>query len=97
MAWAHFAINDYEQALNWARRVLDHEVSIHASAFAHLLLASSYAHMNRSDAARQALERALQLWPRLDIDRDLWPLFMGGDSSMGDRYVGGLHKAGLER
>ena len=96
MAWARFASADYEQSASWAERVLARDVSTHAAAFAHLLLASSYAHLDRVDAASAELEEARRLWPSLEIDRDLRPLFLGGNGAMRDRYVEGLRTAGLE-
>jgi tetratricopeptide (TPR) repeat protein len=94
MAWAHFAMGDHELTISWVKRVLACDLNAHAAAFAHLLLGSSHAHCNRADAAGKAMEEALKLWPTLDIDRDLQPLFLGGDGSMRDRYVKGLYKAG---
>jgi TolB-like protein len=95
MAYAHLALGDYDQTMIWAQRTLEHDLSTHAGAFANLLMASSYAQLDRTDAASEALGKALNLWPRLAIDRDLLPLFMGGDTDMRDRYVAGLHKAGF--
>jgi tetratricopeptide (TPR) repeat protein len=96
MSMAHFAAGRYEQAADWSGRVLTHDVSTYAAAFAHLLRASSYADLDRADAARAALAEALKRWPRLEIDRDLRPLFLAGSPALRDRYVEGLRKAGLE-
>lgn len=96
MAWAQFAATDYAQAARWAERALEHDISRHAAAFAYLLQAASFAHLDRGDAARAAQLEARKSWPTtLRVDRDLRPLFLGGDQDMGDRYIAGLLKAGL--
>lgn len=96
LSWAHFAASDYEQATRLARQVLQRDVGAHAAAFANLMLASSYAHLDQLDAADAALQKGVELWPtKLDVDRDLRPLFLGGDVDLRDRYMQGLRKAGL--
>ncbi len=96
MAMAHFAAERYEQAAAWARRALEHEASSYQHAFAHLLLASSDAHLNRLDEAQEALDEAERLWPEVAIKWDLWSIFMAGDPALRDRYLDGLGKAGME-
>lgn len=96
MGWAHFALGDYEETISWTRRVSGYDISSQSLAFAHLLLASSHANQSRAGEARKALSKATRLWPRLEIDRDLKPLFIGGDGSMRDRYITGLQIAGLD-
>jgi|GEM_PF-1062087 len=96
LAWAHFSAGDYAQATDWARRVLERDVSPHAAAFAHLLSASSDAHLGRDEEANAHLDLALESWPTTLVpDRDLRPLFLGGDPALHDRYFDGLREAGL--
>jgi TolB-like protein/Tfp pilus assembly protein PilF len=97
LAYAHLALGDYDRTVSLTRQTLQHELGPHAKAFAHLLLAASYAQIGRTDNAKREVEHAVELRPRLDVDRDLLPLFMGGDADMRDRYMTGLHKAGLGR
>ncbi len=97
MAMAHFGAERYEQAADWAQRALEHEASSrHNTAFAHLLRASSDAHLGRLDEARQEMDEALRLWPDVAIKWDLWSIFTGGDPALRDHYLDGLRKAGLE-
>jgi len=97
MAWAQFATGNYTLAAKWADRVLEYKINSHAAAFAHLLRAASYAYLVRLDVARSALQQTNQSWPSpLQTERDLKPLFIGGDQSLRDRYMKGLNKAGLE-
>ncbi|MCZ6852609.1 MAG: TIR domain-containing protein [Gammaproteobacteria bacterium] len=95
LAWAHFANEAYAEATKRASNVLEHDLSVHSEAFAYLLIASSQGHLQRPDEAQTALSRALDLWPTLDFERDLAPLFLGGDESMRDAFVQGLGIAGL--
>ena len=69
MAWARFALGEYAEAITWAKRILEHKASSHALAFANLLVASGSAHLERANAANNALAEALALWPRLEIDQ----------------------------
>ena len=96
MAMAHFAAEGYEQAADWAQRALEHEASRYSLAFAHLLVASSDAHLDRLDDARESLDEAKRLWPGVEIKWDLWSIFTGGDPALRGRYLDGLRKAGLE-
>ena len=97
MAMAHFAAERYEQAGSWAERAFEHEASsLNNTAFAHLLIASSETYLGRLDEAQESLDKALRLWPTLQIDRDLRPLFMAGSPALRDRYLDGLRKAGME-
>ncbi len=96
MAMAHFAAERYEQAADWAQRALEHEASSYQHAFAHLLRASSDAHLDRLDEAREALDKALGVWPDVEIKWDLWSIFTGGDPALRDRYLDGLRQAGME-
>lgn len=94
MAWAQFAMVEYAQALEWAGRALEHSISPHAAAFAHLLRASSFTQLGDLEAAQSAFAEAQDCWPTsLQIDRDIKPLFLGGDKDMRTRYVAGLRKA----
>jgi TolB-like protein/DNA-binding winged helix-turn-helix (wHTH) protein/tetratricopeptide (TPR) repeat protein len=96
LSWAHFAAADYEQAARLARRVLQSDVSAHAAAFANLMLASSYAHLDRPDDSSAALRKGIELWPtQLEVDRDLLPLFLGANDELQDRYIEGLNSAGI--
>ena len=100
-ALAHFAAERYELAADWGERALEQALGdplTAASPFRphhHLALASYYAHLDRLDEARDALEEARRLWPGLRIDRDLEPIFLGRDPTLRGRYFDGLRKAGL--
>ncbi len=96
MAMAHFAAERYEQSADWALRALEDEASSYSLAFAHLLIASSDAHLDRLDKAEESLADAQRLWPDVAIKWDLWSIFMAGDPALRDRYLDGLRKAGLE-
>ena len=94
MAWAQFAMADYAQALEWAGRVLEHSITPHAAAFAHLLRASSFAQVQDIGAAQSAFTDAQDYWPpSLQIDRNVHPLFLGGDKDLRTRFVSGLRMA----
>ncbi len=94
MAWAEFATANYAQTLKWATRVLEHNITPYAAAFAHLLRASSLSQLGDIEAAQSAYADAQDCWPTsLQIDRDLQPLFLGGDNDLRTRYVSGLRKA----
>ena len=94
MAWAEFATANYAQTLKWAARVLEHNITPYAAAFAHLLRASSLSQLGDIEAAQSAYADAQDCWPTsLQIDRDLQPLFLGGDNDLRARYVSGLRKA----
>ena len=94
MAWAQFAMADYAQALEWAGRVLEHSITPHAAAFAHLLRASSFAQVQDIGAAQSAFTDAQDYWPTaLQIDRNVHPLFLGGDKDLRTRFVSGLRMA----
>lgn len=96
MTWALFAEGEYVRAVNVVEQVLENDVNRHVATFAHLLKASSYANLDRLDAARAALNEAQMTWPtRLKLVRDVQPLFLGGDQGLRDRYIAGLQKAGL--
>lgn len=95
MAWAMFATADYAQAVEWADRALDHGISRHAAAVAHLLRASSFAQLGELEAAQSAFSEAHEFWPgTLELDRDLQPFFLGGDDDFRTRFIEGLRNAG---
>jgi len=97
MAWAQFAMGHYEKAATWAEKVHEQNIDNHATAFAHLLRAASYAHLNRLDVAKSALQQANQYWPSpLQAERDLEPLFMGGDQHLRERFMNGLDQAAFD-
>lgn len=96
MAWAQFAEGNYARAAKVVEQVLESNANHHAATFAHLLKASSHANLDRLDVARAALKEAQKSWPTtLNLFRDVQPLFLGGDQGLRDRYIAGLHKAGL--
>ena len=94
MALAHFAAERYEQAMNSAERALDRNPGEYTTADAYLVLASSYAHLGRTDRARESLNEALRLWPGFEIE--LVPLPPYVNQGLRDRYVNGLRRAGLD-
>ena len=93
-ALAHFAEEEYETATDWAERALSHSQSNYITADAHLILASSHAHLGHADRAAEALGEALRLWSKLTAD--LVPLPTYTDEDLRERYVDGLREAGLE-
>ncbi len=97
MAWAYFSLGQYVQAIEWAEKIVDFDVDAHATAFAQLLIASSYANTGQIQLARDALEIALRSWPiELEAKRDLEPLFIGGSKDLKQQYLTGLRAAGLD-
>ena len=94
MAWAMFATADYVQALEWAGRALDQNISRHAAAVAYLLRAASFAQLGELEAAQSAFSEAHECWPdTLKLDRDLQPFFLGGDHEFRGRFFCGLQQA----
>ncbi len=98
MAAAHFAAERYEEAADWAQRVLCvNDPRTYKMADAHLYLAASYTYLGRLEEARAALKEAKQL--RLELSRTLsegWPMLSVWDPDSRDRYLDGLRVAGLE-
>ena len=94
LAWAHFANQDYAKAADFATRCLENQLSDHAEAFANIILAASHAHLGNAEPANQSRQRVFELWPTLEFNRDLAPLFTGGGAAMRDALAQGLTEAG---
>ena len=99
MAKALFTAGRYEEAADWAHRfVMRYEnTPWNPLGHTHLLLAASYAHLDRIEEAWAAFEEAKQLRP--DLRRALsedWPTMSAWDPDVRSRYLGGLRMAGLE-
>ena len=96
MSLAHFVAERYEEALDWAGRALQQNGDVHNSAFTQFVRASSFAHLDRTDEAREALNEAVRLWPGpLEIERDLRFIFTIREPALQNRYLNGLREAGL--
>jgi TolB-like protein/class 3 adenylate cyclase/Tfp pilus assembly protein PilF len=91
MAWAYFAIPDYEHALEWAERSIERGPNPMALQVA----AASAGQLGRTDEARASLRELLRLAPGLSED-GLKTLFGIAKGDFVDRLLDGLRKAGWE-
>jgi TolB-like protein/DNA-binding winged helix-turn-helix (wHTH) protein/Flp pilus assembly protein TadD len=96
LSLAHFVAGRHDVSLDWAERSLKQNGDVYNSAFSHFLRASNLAQLDRIDAARDAVNEGVSLWPgHLDIRRDLRSIFTIREPELQDRYLSGLLKAGL--
>ena len=72
MAMAHFAAARYREATDWANKTLQQGPAKYTTTDAHLLLATSHAHLGNWAQAERALAQGLRDWPNLK--EDLVPL-----------------------
>jgi adenylate cyclase len=92
VAWAHFAAERYEDAVDWAKRSLKHR-SDWADALT--ALAASCAHLGRSDEARAAVDLIMRLHPEYSIST-VQLISASASPEFTRRTLDGLRKAGLK-
>lgn len=94
LAWAYFAMGDLESAIELTEGLLDRDISHHSKTHILLLRSASLAESEgRMSDARNTFFAACELWPgELKIDRDVAPLFFGGDRSLELRFIGALKR-----
>jgi adenylate cyclase len=90
MSIAHFAVEEYEEAADWAQRLIRSRPDFPT---AYRYLAASYAHLGRSDEARAALQEMFRLNPEVITDR---VILSTADPAFVERLFDGLRKAGLK-
>lgn len=91
LAWACFALGNYEQAADSAQRVIEAQVSPACKSFALLVQAACYSQRAERLAAKTAWESANRQWPgTLDLERDVQPLFVGSRNDFESRFFGAL-------
>jgi adenylate cyclase len=86
--WAHFMLEDYENAVIWLRKKRAYELP------ARRLLAASYAHLGRMDEAKAVVTEILEHHPDLTI-RGLSEVLPYRRSEDLERELAGLREAGL--
>jgi len=92
IAMAHAGARRFEEAVSWAQRSLQRRPDW---LIAHLVLAASYAQLDRLDEARSALEEALRLQPALSV-AGLKVMGSGADPGFIEGVIEALRKAGLK-
>jgi TolB-like protein/Flp pilus assembly protein TadD len=91
MVLAHFSAKRYEQAIEWAQRVIQENA---ASSATWRMLAASHAYLGQMDEAHTAFAEVLRLQPSAsvaDVERNL----SAANPEFRDRYIDALRKAGL--
>jgi adenylate cyclase len=91
MAMAHAASGRYEEAVDWANRSVQHKPEYPV---AYLVLAGSYAALERLDEARSALQEALPLNPAYSLS-GLRLALAGADAAYRERIIDALRRAGM--
>ncbi len=91
MAEAHIGLEQYEEAIAWARGALAEPNAIWPMA---MYLASSLGHLGRIDEAGEAIQTLLRLNPGFD-ERRVREAFPFATVEFEDRIFDGLRKAGL--
>jgi adenylate cyclase len=91
LAMAHFAAGRYEEAVEWAKRVVQNRPRF---VFAYRVLAASYAHLGRIEEAQEALQQMTRREPQFSLET-LKERLSGAKPNFVQRYVDGLRKAGL--
>jgi adenylate cyclase len=92
VAFAHFAAQRYEEAIDWAERSLQQRRDF---PLPYTYLAASHAHLGRVEQAQVALEEAIRHWPGFSL-ATFRQSSSGWDPALADRFCEGLRKAGLE-
>jgi tetratricopeptide (TPR) repeat protein len=92
LAFAHFAAERYEEAVDWAQQSVQQRPDFPLS---YAYIAASYVHLDRPTEARAALEEVMRWRPDFSLD-SLRPSMSGADSAVAARYFDGLRKAGLK-
>jgi tetratricopeptide (TPR) repeat protein len=91
VSFAHMAAGRWEEAANWAQRSIERNPDW---VFSYLTLASSYAFLGRVDEARTVIQEVLRLSPGFSLS-GLRLHRTGWDPTLTERWLEGLHKAGL--
>jgi tetratricopeptide (TPR) repeat protein len=91
MAMAHFAAEQYEEAVDWAQRSLEHKADWPLT---FTFLAASYAYLDRLDEAHSAVEGLRRLNPDFSLG-GLNLLLTAAEPDFAERVLDGLRKAGL--
>jgi DNA-binding winged helix-turn-helix (wHTH) protein/tetratricopeptide (TPR) repeat protein len=93
LAWLDFAEERYGDVLNRVDEILNQTHDSYTSTFAYLLRSASLMKLNDEHAARTSFRQASSSWPdELILERDVKPLFLGGDQRLAERYLGALEK-----
>jgi TolB-like protein/Flp pilus assembly protein TadD len=92
LAFAHFAAQRYEEAIDWAQRSLQQRSDF---PLPYAYLAASHAHLGRAEEARAALEEVTRQRPDFSLT-SLRASSSGWDPTLADRYFEGLRKAGMK-
>ncbi len=96
IAWAFYASEDYEQATQWSKRVVEQSSSPYVRARAHIVACASFACGAQLEEAQSSLESASQSWPDgINIDQDIAPLFFGGDQAFKAHFFDALNKVSM--
>jgi adenylate cyclase len=88
---AHFVAGRYENAAEWGRKVVAEQPMVSSG---HRLVATSLGQLGRSDEARMALGRALEITPMMSAASIRKNIHFKNPNDL-DRYVFGLEAAGL--
>ena len=91
MAWAYFAIQDYEQALEWAEKSIQRG----PNPMAYQVAVASSGQLGQLDRAEISLRELLRLQPDLSV-AGLELFFAPANRDFVDRLLEGMHKAGWE-
>jgi tetratricopeptide (TPR) repeat protein len=90
---AHFVAGRYDQAATWGEKAENERPA--GIGFGPLrLLASSYAHLDRLDEAREAFASVLEVTPRISATGIRNAIHFGRPDDL-ERFLEGLRKAGL--
>jgi adenylate cyclase len=92
LAHEYFEIGQYEEAVSWSDQTLQRRPDY---LYTHLLLAASYAHLDRLEEAHAALEQARALQPGLTLAA-VETVYSPWSPTNVERYIGGLREAGLQ-
>ena len=92
MAVAAFTVGRDEEAAEWARKTIEANPQFPGG---HRTLAAAYGAMERTEEAKRAAEKLLELLPHLTIAqlRQSIPYFKDPDGL--ERYLDGLRRAGI--
>jgi adenylate cyclase len=92
IAVGHFGAGRYEEAVRWEQRSLQRDPDLW---IAHGTLASSYAHLGRTDEARTALQEMLRRSPEFSLEA-VRMIFSYVNPDFTESWIDGLRMAGLK-
>jgi adenylate cyclase len=92
MAYEYFELGQYAEAVDWGERAVQRRPDY---LYVHLLLASSYAHLDRLEEAHAALAQARTLQPGVTLAA-VAAVHSTWSPGSGEPYIDGLRKAGLQ-